>query len=544
MKLNKLSIWILGCLIFASCSDIDDITPSGGKLTSEQIKEVNDLVPSRGEASFSGMFTMMGMPDYTFNTGRHDDFGYIMTCLSLDLEASDMCIANNGYNWFSVCGEYTSRSNTYANPYIRYASAYNQIKVANEIISSYPADSEDPEVKSKIGQAKAIRAFDYLYLAPYYQFSYTSSKELPCVPLVTEETTDFANNPRATVEEVYEQIISDLNSAIDLLEGYKRADKTLIDQQIAYGLRARAYLNMGKYAEAAADAEKALQGYTPASRNDVSTPSFYDMNEKNWMWAINIDASMVTENNYPTSSSWLSAFSANGYAAATQCVPFINSLLYDKIPETDVRKGWWLRTINDSITSPLLSTISWNGVTGKDIVNLVIPDVKEPFLPYYNVKFGMKSGIGATINDNDWCLMRVEEMLLIQAEGYAMSENESKAREILLNFVKTYRDPNYNISSMRTLQDEIWFQRRVELWGEGFAMNDIMRLGKPVVRYHKGKESNYPEAFRFNMSPDDGWLLLRFPQPETNANAAIINNSGSQQPIQDQHGELRDGVTD
>ena len=541
MKLNKLFIWVLGCLTFASCSDIDDINPSGGKLTSEQIKEINDLVPSRGEATFSGMFTMMGMPGYTFDRGRSDDFGYIMTCLSLDLEASDMCILNSGYNWFSVCGEYTSRYANYANPYIRYASAYNQIQVANEIINSYPADSEDPEVKAKIGQTKAIRAFDYLYLAPYYQFNYTSSKELLCVPLVTEETKDFADNPRATVEEIYEQIIADLNSAIELLEGYKRADKTLPDQQIAYGLRARAHLNMGNYAEAAADAEKALQGYTPASIKDVSTPSFYDMSEKNWMWAINIDASMVAEDGYPTSSSWLSAFSANGYAAATQCVPFINTLLYDKISETDVRKGWWL---NEKAESPLLSTISWSGVTGNDIVDLTIPDVKEPFLPYFNVKFGMKSGIGSTINDNDWCLMRVEEMLLIQAEGHAMSDNEPKAREILQNFIKTYRDPNYSINSDRTLQNEIWFQRRVELWGEGFAMNDIMRLRKPVVRFHDNKSSNYPEAFRFNIAPDDGWLLLRFPQDEMNANAAIVDNSVGQLPVQEQNGKLRDGVTD
>lgn len=56
------------------------------------------------------------------------------------------------------------------------------------------------------------------------------AKDLPCVPLITEETTNFVNNPRATVGKVYEQIISDLNSAIDLLEGYNRqGDKTRID---------------------------------------------------------------------------------------------------------------------------------------------------------------------------------------------------------------------------------------------------------------------------------------------------------------------------
>ncbi|MBR0323004.1 MAG: alcohol dehydrogenase catalytic domain-containing protein, partial [Bacteroidales bacterium] len=33
---------------------------------------------------------------------------------------------------------------------------------------------------------------------------------------------------------------------------------------------------------------------------------------------------------------------------------------------------------------------------------------------------------------------------------------------------------------------EIWFQRRVELWGEGFSNPDTRRLNKPLVRFHEG----------------------------------------------------------
>ena len=156
----------------------------------------------------------------------------------------------------------------------------------------------------------------------------------------------------------------------------------------------------------------------------------------------------------------------------------------------------------------------------------------------------MKSGIGSSINDNDWCLMRAEEMLLIQIEGLAKSGNEGTARTLLTNFVQTYRDPSYTIPTTRSFEDEIWFQRRVELWGEGFALSDIMRLQKPVVRFHSGTPSAYPTAFMFNMAATDGWLLMRFPQRETNANAAIVNNSEGSQPVSGQLGTLRDGVTD
>lgn len=141
--------------------------------------------------------------------------------------------------------------------------------------------------------------------------------------------------------------------------------------------------------------------------------------------------------------------------------------------------------------------------------------------------------------------MRVEEMILIQAEGYAKSGNPGKGKEILEDFVKTYRDPSYSSAAGgRSLEDEIWYQRRVELWGEGFANSDARRLGKPIVRFHEGKESNFPEAFRFNISSEDPWLLMRFCQSEINANLAIVDNTGGNQPVQDQNGDLRDGVTD
>ena len=170
---------------------------------------------------------------------------------------------------------------------------------------------------------------------------------------------------------------------------------------------------------------------------------------------------------------------------------------------------------------------------------------KLPYLPYTNVKFGCNP-IATTVNEEDMPLMRVEEMILIQAEGLAKSGNEAQAKQVLESFVKTYRDPSYDSSKGgRNLADEIWYQRRVELWGEGFFMADANRLHKPVVRFKDNAESsNEPDAFRFNIDPDDPWLLMRFSDSETNANAAIVNNEGGTQPKQDQNPSLRDGVTD
>ena len=541
MKLNKYAFLALASLAFAAC-DMEEVKPQGGTLLASQVQETNILAPSRAEATFSGMFTKLGEPLSIFgSSGRPDDFGFIMMAFSNDLEAADIVTPNSGYNWFSTCGELSSRNADYANPYIRYAVPYNQIAAANDVIKSFPADTEDPDALNKMAQARAIRAFSYLNLAPYFQYSYAAgAKDLPCVPIVTEKTEDFTNNPRATVAEVYQLIVDDLTYAIEKLEGYVRPDKSKIDQQVAYGLRARAYLNMEMWAEAAADAEKAAAGYTPATLEEVSTPFLYSIDEHNWIWGYDMTETTAATFTYATSSAWIRSLSGDSYSAAVQVYSSINNLLYNKIPSTDVRKGWW---VDENLESPLLENITWAGVSGQAISTLEINNVKMSFLPYTNVKFGMYT-VGGTTNEEDWPFMRVEEMIFIQAEATAKAGDEAAGRAILDNFVKTYRDPAYSsAASGRSFSDEVWFQRRVELWGEGFANNDTRRLNKPLVRFHDSS-SNFPEAFRFNMPADDGWWLLRFTNSELNTNLAVVDNTGGAMPVQDQHANLRDGVTD
>ena len=542
MKMKNIYILIPAAAALLACSEMDELEPQGGIILSDQLQEVNAIIPSRADAAFNGLFTKIGAPGGVLGGSRPDDFGFVMMAFSNDVEAADLVLANSGYNWFSVCGALTSRNADYANPYIRYAAPYNTIAAANEILNSYPADSDDSSIRHKLAQAKAMRAYAYMNLAPYFQFGYAAgAQNLPCVPLVTEQTTDFTNNPRASVSEIYELIISDLTYAIENLGDYVRTDKSRIDRQTAYGLRARAYMYMEEWESAAADAYEAMQGYVPASIDEVSRPSFYDISEHNWIWGYDMTSEVAMKNTYATSSSWIRSFSGDGYSAATQVYSCINNLLYDKIPASDVRKGWW---VNSSLESPVLESVVWDGVSGNAVASLEIDDVKMAFLPYTNVKFGMYSA-GSTLNNEDWPLMRVEEMILIMAEAVARGGSEDVGRSLLEDFVRTYRDPAYSADAGgRTLTDEIWFQRRVELWGEGFSNSDTRRLNKPLVRFHEGAESNVPAAFRFNMAADDGWWLMRFTSSEKNTNLAIVDNTGGTQPVQDQLGELRDGVTD
>lgn len=549
MKLaHKLFVLALGSAFISSCTDLDTF-PEGGNFTSDQKTQTALALPERLSADVNGMFSVIGNQYCVFGStsSRDDDAGYPTVCLSQDLNGPDMVSDNSGYNWFSVSSQYTDRSDTYANPYMRWAVFYNQLKLANDILATIPADTEIPDLIIYKAQAKAVRAFDYLSLVPYFQFKYKGNEDKPSVPIVTENMTgDPSNNPRATLRAVYELILSDLTAAIADLEGYARKSKSEIDQKVAYGLRARANLYMENWAEAAADADKAMAGYTPYSKDQVSVPTFISAADQNWMWGIILTPTNIPDA-YPSWPSVLGSFSGDSYSAGVACYKSVNVLLYDKIPATDVRKGWW---VDKDLKSPNLANVTWGGATGNAVAALSIQDVKLPFIPYTNVKFGQYGFIGNNINAGDWCMMRVEEMILIKAEATAMAGNLGEGKDILKNFIATYRDPAYvtsNASSAAAFQNEVWFQRRVELWGEGFSMSDIMRLGKNIVRYKNGVESNFPEDFKFNISANDGYLLMRIPQKETNNNLGIplsANNNEGSQPQPDAGAGLTDGVTD
>ncbi|MCD8266901.1 MAG: carbohydrate-binding protein, partial [Prevotellaceae bacterium] len=163
MKAYKFLMTAAAILALAACSDMDNQDDNGFYVTADQLAESNNISSSRGEATFTGMYTMMADPYFVFGSSyRADDFGFVMMAISQDCEGPDLHFPNSGYNWFAPCGEMTSRTPSYANPYIRYAMPYNQIAVANDIITTYSnGGDETTEAKQKIAQARALRAFDY-----------------------------------------------------------------------------------------------------------------------------------------------------------------------------------------------------------------------------------------------------------------------------------------------------------------------------------------------------------------------------------------------
>ena len=521
-------------LLTTSCSDLDT-NPSGNTMSDGQLNEVLAQDPSKLKSEVSGMYANMieyGAIAQWYGDVRHYDFGYASTMMMMDASGQDEPSQVSGYNWYNKPLRFVDRTANSETTYFIWNQCYKNIKVANDVLKSVDLENLSDVAKSYVGQAYAMRAFEYFTLIQLYQFTYKGHEDAAGVPLVTEKTTEAEanNNPRAAVKDVYKQIMDDLNIAIDYLTD-SRSAKSEINRQVAYGLRARVNLVMQNWSDAAADAKKAAEGYTPLSKEAAAAPGFNDVSASNWIWGNIIDESNdIVQTGILNFPAMMCSFTGNGYSPTYAC-RMINSKLWKEIPSTDVRKGWWIdENLNSSIVDSKYvvhqkdEDEEGNVVKYLAVYNQTGDEVADITEPYTNVKFGAyKNQYGNELNACDIPLMRVEEMILIQAEATAMGGNVEEGKRILEDFVRTYRDPSYtcNASTAEGVQDAVWFQRRVELWGEGFSFTDLLRLKKPLDR----TGANYEVSVRFNLPAESPIFLYLIPEDEENHNEALVGNN-------------------
>jgi hypothetical protein len=108
-------------------------------------------------------------------------------------------------------------------------------------------------------------------------------------------------------------------------------------------------------------------------------------------------------------------------------------------------------------------------------------------------------------------------------------KNPSEGAQELANFVKTYRMPTYslNVSSKEDFIDALWFQRRIELWGEGFSYFDMMRFEKPLNRVGGG----FDATLVYQVQPNDPVLIYEIIQSEAENNPLIgVVSNGAVKP--------------
>lgn len=511
--------------LFASCSKDQLNTKPTQKIGGDGMMQSSNSAI----VALNGTYRLMYEWGQTVAGNYHQEIGPMGYALMADLMGEDMVMANigSGWFWFDYVYNVKSRySNSAWRPYGLWNFYYQLIGNVNSIIAAeetMQGPSED--VAYIIGQAYAIRAYCYHGLAVMFSRTYVGHESEKCVPIYTEPTVaGTQGNPRSTVEEVYKQINSDLDKAISLLEKTRNADNpSHMDKYVAYALKARALSFMATTAadwKTVADYAQKAQGKGEVCKFDNVFNGFNSADPSYVMWGFKVQLDQSTTN--PQFMTHMDAYTNGGNAYGGRAPKCISKWLHDKIGKNDARQAWW------NINNPI-----------KAAKGLYL---QEKFL-YDISKDNSNSKYSNWLCDRIY--MRIEEMVLTEAEALCRAGDDNGARAALNKLMKE-RDKSYDCSAKTgtalgalttdetgSLLEEILIQRRIELWGEYGRIYDIKRLKQGFVRT---EEMGHPLAARTAVNnikvnnPETYDWVMTIPQSEFDANKNM-DEKADQNPV-------------
>lgn len=501
-------------------SCIDETEPTNGA-TTEQVQKS----ASATEA------LLMAIPAYStsrYFSGQRDwAFGYGAIMYIRDVESSDVCATDDaGYYQFRAFAQnqYQGRDYIFAQYMYNYQTKF--VNATNNVIAAVNPDAATDTQKGYLGAAYAYRAMLYLDMAREYEYLPTEGTEAKSpsgndvmgltVPIVTESMSeaDARNNKRATREEMKEFIKSDLDKAAEYIPMLDKTTKTLPHLDCVYGLYARLYMWVEDYANAEKYARMAINEYKGRPMNQEeslnTTTGFNDISK--WMWGTQ-DTKESLWSNLANWASLVSNETKYGYAGGGNCNNMIDRRLYERLSNTDWRKLEWKAPAGSAL----------------DGQNMYIDDAFGKGLAEYSgLKFRPNGGVMTpytVASASAFPMMRVEEMYFIEAEA-AAHQDPAKGKQLLETFMKTYRDANYtcSVSDKDAVVEEIVFQKRIELWGEGQSFFDLKRLNYSCTRGYEG--TNHLAEQRFNTNGRPAWMnwVISANEEEGNAMVKEYNN--------------------
>ena len=483
MKSIKYIISMLGAglLTFGtfSCSDFLDTNPSTSVADSEVFVTV-----AGAQAALNGCYYHMR----AYNSGgadRWDDCGIPSMQMVLDVSGDDMIVWGGWYGYtYNYWGE--TRGDIFRSGAI-WKFHYTLINNANGILANIDnCEGDDIDKQYVKGQALAIRGWAYFSLARIFQQTYIIAQDMPGMPIYTEPTTDTTEGkPRGTLKDTYAQVLSDLTQAETLLEGFSRGNRiNNFDQSVVQGVLAEVYQVMNDWPKAEEYAKKLLDLY-PLTTAEQYLEGFSDETTPSWIWGMK-QTEEQNMSDYSPFAMW-----ANGTRKCFtfQCF-FLSNDFIGLFDEEDIRASqfeFWFDQI------------------------------------YASYKF----------RDNEECrgsivFMRADEMLLNAAEALAHQNKDNEAKELLWQ-LQDLRSAKRTTATGNDLIEAIWLERRKELYGEGFALLDINRNQKPLLR--GGNHVTYGGAKSF---PARSWrFIYQIPSTELKNNKSMVDDiwpAGDQNP--------------
>ncbi|OQP58897.1 RagB/SusD family nutrient uptake outer membrane protein [Niastella populi] len=234
--------------------------------------------------------------------------------------------------------------------------------IYNKIIEEVMTSTEGSETVKRSLQAEALtgRAWTYLLLINYYGKPYNPATAAtdPGFPLITKADVNAGDYRRASVQAIYDQIVSDLTTAIPNLINTGVQHRIRVSKATAQGLLAKVYIFMGKYAEALPLLNESISNL---GQSTLST-TFYNFNTTNPGYPTTVND---IENVYSKNMT-------NGYITASQTLVYITPETAALYGPTDLR---FTRYFANSFTFPNGLKLYRRGSTSVSFWGLRVPEL-------------------------------------------------------------------------------------------------------------------------------------------------------------------------
>lgn len=471
-----------------------------------------------------------GMPAYVtdvWSTSSHCYFGYPAEMIVRDMLTGDYThVGETGYSHFISWNRNQYMGQDYMKQQFHWNYYYGFLSSVNGVIRAIDEETAAPGPLGYLGTALAYRAMLYLDLARMYEFlpndKFPDGKNsegntvlnltVPIVDhLITEKEAE--DNPRATREEMFAFILGDLDKAEKYIVNQTNTNNnSMPDLACVYGLKARLYMWVEQYDKAKEFARKAISAAKVAPISEaraLGLTTGYNTSS-DFMWCANQNSeTYAVQTGIINWTSWVSNQTTFGYTGASTMLHVVmDKSMYERISDTDWRKKQWVAPAGSALEgqTPFMSDLD-----------------KETMPAYASVKFRPNAGDAEdylTGAASAVPLMRVEEMYFIEAEA-AEHVAAGTGIALLTDFMKQYRDPAYAYAGEDAI-DEIVFQKRVELWGEGHTFFDIKRLNMSVTRGYEGTNWQDTQTL-LNTNGRPAWTNYVIVKTEAANNAALVN---------------------
>jgi tetratricopeptide (TPR) repeat protein len=498
MKIVKIIYRTLICSVLvagsSSCANnwLDE-SPYDSVDASKAITSSSDLATAR-----VGMYMMLkGTSDFSdYYAARMIYYG--------DVRGEDMQAypSGGGRSLLSYNMTYSTSDNAptiWQTPYIVIERANNVIKAA-ESGNLTDAVAAKATIAQYDAEAKVVRAMAHFDLVRVYGKTYTQDSTSLGVPVVTSVLASDAQLSRNTVAEVYAQVIKDLTEAIhsgalktDVYDGY-------INEWAAKALLTRVYLTKGDNKAALSAAEDVISSSPYKLWTNAEYVNAWDESSSSHKNEALFELSITNTTDWTDREGIAYLYSENGYADAIVTKSFIDKLKADD--PNDVRLG---------VILP--STLSTDFGT----------------YPVFLNKYPASAANNGDVRLDDIMLLRFSEVYLSAAEAaYKLNDKDTAAK--YLDAIVNRADPSKHVTSSSITLDQILWERRKELIGEGQRFFDAMRNNETVTRYtsesDKGWHASLTTAAR---SFDRTYYktLLPIPQGEMDANPAMAKQQNS-----------------